>query len=274
MSKVYRLFVAAAMLMCSVFAANAQEVEFPYPDMPDALTQPEQRLEYMLCHFWDNYSFDDTSSKNLKVGEQGFVDFLELLKYADGSLAERAVEKYLAVSAADSTQLSNCEEMIDHYLGVRESPMRDDCIYAVFLAHLAKIYEESKPAYSNQLLFKRNNVMKNQEGTVVSDFVYKDEKGHTIHLYDSKAQVIIIDFHDPDCKECRMVEERMKDEPLLHNQAIVLLKIHPEDATPQFYIPSTPTFYILDSNFRIIKKDITYEQLRAFLMKNEEFNPD
>lgn len=259
------LLTSVALLLCACECTWAQEVEFPYPAVPDSLTQPDRRMAFLLDHYWENYSFADSTQFNRKVGEQGFVDFLELLQYADSASADAAVEEFVKLSVTDSGQGVYIEGLIDHYLGLRESPLRDDRMYAVFLNHMAKAFTESNPAYSNRLWFLRNNVMKNQVGSVVSDFNYCDEAGKGHRLYETKAELIIIDFHDPDCKECRMVEERMKDEPLLHNPAIVLLKIHPEEATPQFYIPTTPTFYILDSNYRVIKKDITYEQMRASL---------
>ena len=35
----------------------AQQGDFPYPDIPDEVEEPEARMAYMLEHFWQDYSF-------------------------------------------------------------------------------------------------------------------------------------------------------------------------------------------------------------------------
>ena len=56
---------------------------FPYPQIPATLTDPAERLAYMLNHYWDGYDFSDTLlMQNRDVTEQGFVNFVALWLHA------------------------------------------------------------------------------------------------------------------------------------------------------------------------------------------------
>ena len=61
-----------------------QQAQFPFPTIPSTLTEPEARKSYLLTHYWDLFSFADTTLVNNRdVTEQGFVNFIALL--ADGT---------------------------------------------------------------------------------------------------------------------------------------------------------------------------------------------
>ena len=41
-------------LFCCVWGIQAQQTDFPYPEIPDEVEEPEERLSYLLTHFWIN----------------------------------------------------------------------------------------------------------------------------------------------------------------------------------------------------------------------------
>lgn len=71
-----------------------REVTFPFPQIPALLTDAEQRKEYLLKHYWDNFDFSDTLLvNNRSVSEQGWVNQLGLL--ASGPVPEAWIEESL-----------------------------------------------------------------------------------------------------------------------------------------------------------------------------------
>ena len=67
---------------------------FPFPEIPATLTEPEARKAFLLTHYWDQFSFADTTLVNNRdVTEQGFVNFIALL--ADGTTPEELTRESL-----------------------------------------------------------------------------------------------------------------------------------------------------------------------------------
>lgn len=79
-----------------------QKVEFPFPEIPATLTEPEARKSYLLTHYWDKFSFADTPLvDNRDVTEQGFVNFIALL--LDGTTSEELARESLKTGARASS---------------------------------------------------------------------------------------------------------------------------------------------------------------------------
>ena len=68
--------------------------KFPFPAIPELLTSPGERRDYLLTHYWEQFDFADTTLVNNRdVTEQGFVNFIALL--ADGTSQEDLIRKSL-----------------------------------------------------------------------------------------------------------------------------------------------------------------------------------
>ena len=46
---------------------QAVEPQFPFPSIPSTLTEPEERKEYLLQHYWDNFDFSDSALVNNRL---------------------------------------------------------------------------------------------------------------------------------------------------------------------------------------------------------------
>ena len=69
-----------------------QQAQFPFPEIPATLTEPEARKAWLLTHYWDKFSFADTTLVNNRdITEQGFVNFIALL--ADGTTPDELMRE-------------------------------------------------------------------------------------------------------------------------------------------------------------------------------------
>lgn len=226
------------------------EVAFPYPAIPDSIEEQGERLGYMLTHFWQHYCFADTTAQNRRVGEQGFVDFVNLMQYADSVTCAQAARVF-----ADSIggRLPHFETLMTDYLGDHLSPVHNDIVYAHLLRALTP---------TAQRLFLLHEVEKNQVGTAAADFVYTDEEGHARHLYDLRAELTLVVFHDPDCDQCRELMPRIKGSRLMSDPRIRVLFVVPDDRIERlYYLPALPALYLLDSDKCVVMKDATLEAI-------------
>ena len=56
-----------------------QKRDFSLPVIPETLTDPSERAQYLVSHYWDNLDYSDTIFiRSEEKGEQAFVDYINL----------------------------------------------------------------------------------------------------------------------------------------------------------------------------------------------------
>ncbi len=257
--------------------AQAQDTSFPLPPLPPTLGQPAERLAYLLQHYWEQYNFDDTSSTNRRCGEQGFVDFINIMPVADSLLCADAAARYVELALATPEGREQFNSNTIHYLGNRLSPLRNDITYAHLLRQAARYYsrtEHKKTHYANlkRTLAMLDNIDKNQVGDTAADFKFKDSKGKRQRLGNIHSKQVLLMFFDPECYDCLLAKQDMETNPLFANPDLSIVRVQPSQAKRLYYITGTPSFYMLDANRRVLLKDATYEQTVDFLEKTADFH--
>ena len=88
------VIVVVLFITIGVGICFSQEVmNFPFPQIPTMMIEPQQRATYLLMHYWDNVDFEDMSLvMDDEFMEQGFVDYLSVLQIVDIQTAEKSVE--------------------------------------------------------------------------------------------------------------------------------------------------------------------------------------
>lgn len=242
-------------LVCSV-SGWTQEAVFPYPELPASLTDDRARLGYMLEHFWNKYDFSDSSQANQKVGEQGFVDFINLMAYADSATCAKAAGAFADSIACSEQRLSHFEALTRHYLENPQSPLRNDTVYCHLLRAL--------PATS-QRQFLMRQLSLNQPGMLAADFSFVDAKGKKQRLYGIQSPLTLLVFFDPLCEHCQEQMPQIQREPVLQKTSglkvvYVDTNLNP-DVMKVFYLPSLPSLYLLDTRKRVVVKDGSLQQI-------------
>lgn len=246
---------------------SASSLSYPLPVVPDELQEPEQRLVYVLDHYWENYQWNDTTEVNQMVGEQGLVDFLDLLQYADSLTADRCATQFVRLAFATPWHRKHYTQLLDHYLYNPESPLRNDLVYAHLLRHVATPQALPDEAERQRQQFLLQQIDRNQVGSIAADVAYEDANGLRHHLHEVVAPLTLLLFTDPYCSDCQEAEERMKQEPLLQDDRLTIIRVLPYDIGNTYFIQFTPAFYLLDSDKRVIMKNAHLEQILQALQQ-------
>ena len=160
------------------------QAQFPFPEIPTTLTEPEARKAWLLTHYWDKFSFADTTLVNNRdVTEQGFVNFIALL--AEGTTPEELTRESLENWCAGFVGKDHARKVLtqtaDDYLFNPNSPFYNEGLYGMYLeALLGKLPQTD--AMRSAYRFKLELVRRNNVGDKATDFVYylSDGSRHTL----------------------------------------------------------------------------------------------
>lgn len=266
-----------------------QPTELALPDVPSTMTDPAERLAYVMDHFWDRMDWrDSTLLTNSAFMEQNLANYYQLITIADSTAASHAVGTMIEAILDSNPQVLNYfSEMSALYLYEPDSPMYDTESYAVILdALLAR--PECPDGLRMILADEHRQTMTNRVGTRAADFDYitPDGSRSTLHNFVGAPTTILL-FYDPDCNICADAEHRLASDATI-NRSIAegktrILAIAPFDVDPEVWrrhattLPSTwtvgyspngaidrdaiyairalPAFYILTSNGTITLRD-------------------
>ena len=197
------IFLICLMLTAISGSMNAQQnqtQDLPLPAIPATLRTPHERASYLLAHFWDSMSFDDTlRSRNPGFMEQNLVNYLSLFPHAPAEARTEAVHLLMQRAEADKPAYLLLAELAEKYLYTIGSPMQSEEHFIPFLEAIAHTpllndTEKSRPR------FLLSAALKNRPGTIATDFAYFTPEGdhRTLHTTPS-AHCLLLMFYNPDC---------------------------------------------------------------------------
>lgn len=276
-----------------------QKVEFPFPEIPATLTEPEARKSYLLTHYWDKFSFADTTLvDNRDVTEQGFVNFIALL--LDGTtseeLARESLKNWCAGFIGEAHARKVLTKTTDDYLFNPNSPFYNEALYGLYLETMLGVLPQTdarRSTYGFKLkLLRRNNV-----GSRATDFAYclPDGTKRTLDATPVKGDRLLLVFYDPECESCHEVLRKMAADRELAAAVragkVSVLAVYTEgndgawrkalsdmpegwttgtdrEAVKQgalYDLKAMPSLYLLDGKKTVLLKDATYEKICAAL---------
>ena len=273
--------------------------EFPFPDIPEMLTSPDERKAYLLTHYWEQFDFADTTLVNNRdVTEQGFVNFIALL--ADGATPEELTRESLENWCAGFVGKDHARRVLtktaDDYLFNPNSPFYNEGLYGLYLeALLGKLPQTD--AMRSSYRFKLELVKRNNVGDKATDFTYylPDGTHRTLAATPVKNNRLLLVFYDPECESCHEVLGQMAADRALAEAVkagkLSVLAVYTESndgawrkALPDmpegwtvgtdreavkmgalYDLKAMPSLYLLDGQKRVVLKDAAYEKIRAAL---------
>lgn len=285
-------------------AEAAEELRaFPYPEIPNLLTAPADRHDYLLQHYWDNYDFADTTLvlHNADVTEQGMSNYLSLLNdtlTTEGS-ARQALRTFCTALHGHAEAQQYFVDKFDDYLFDVNSPVYSEATFARYLEVMTAdtlIDEAHRLRFAPVLeVIRRNN-----PGMRATDFGYTTPDGrlHTLLGTPAVNDRLLVVFFDPDCEHCKEeLSVMFADEWLataLSRRQLALLAVYTEgdeelwrsaldkfpagwqvgnDASTAirgrllYDLKAMPTLYLLDGAHTVLLKDPSYEAVRAELQR-------
>lgn len=269
-------------------ATTAETPAVFLPAIAPAALAPEERVEWLRWHYWDNFDFADTAflarADTLQLFE-AYARYVQLLFSAptDGAPMDSLMRR----GAVSRPMLDYFAMLADRVLGDPNSPLRNDEFYIpVLRAQLSSPwydeYERLAPEYRLSL------ASQNRIGEPANDFRYTLASGATGSLYGLRAEYVLLFINNPGCPMCREIREAISASPMLteliEHGRLRVLALYPDENLDEWrayreQIPASwinayddgcvlrekglydlsaiPSLYLLDAQKRVLVKDAT-----------------
>lgn len=269
-------------------ATTAETPAVFLPAIAPAALAPEERVEWLRWHYWDNFDFADTTflarADTLQLFE-AYARYVQLLFTAptDGVPMDSLMRR----AAVSRPMLDYFAMLADQVLGDPNSPLRNDEFYIpVLRAQLSSPwydeYERLAPEYRLSL------ASQNRIGEPANDFRYTLASGATGMLYGLRAEYVLLFINNPGCPMCREIREAISASPMLteliEHGRLRVLALYPDENLDEWrayreQIPASwinayddgcvlrekglydlsaiPSLYLLDAQKRVLVKDAT-----------------
>lgn len=230
---------------------------------------------------------DTASMHDQKEMAAIMAGIVNTMQKSDSTDIADGLNVFLTGLQGDPESMRSAMKYASLYLGNPASPSRDDRLYLLFLKSLLKIRDIPEDIGENARERMRKTLL-NCRGAIANDFRYIDRDGREGTLHAQKAAQTLLVFYDPECPHCPEILKRIATDPKvnrgIHAGALKVIAVYAEgkrdvwekskndlpaswtvayDLTgildSELYdIPAMPTVYLLDSDCRVLIKDMPW----------------
>jgi len=272
------------------------EFTFSVPEVPLVLKTSDQKIDFLMDHYWDNFNFSDTTSQSrFKVAEQAFADFVNILTSVSPPKVDKAMQVLVQKAGTNPKMLLFFQELGEKYLYDPNSPVRNEPLYCSFLRSFLQsdvIGDDWKIRAGMQYELAQ----KNKVGTKALDFKYNLQDGSESRLYTIKSPFLLLFFHNPGCTDCTIQREKILASEVMNKlQKEGLLKVfslYPDQDLAEwkkyyaelphswingydkngiiknkevYDLKAIPSLYLLNDQKIVLMKDARFEEIEVFL---------
>ena len=288
------------MLLCAAGNISAQESEtqqitlsalFEYPTVPEDIEDWTERNNWLVENFWNNFDFQQKSVGQIQLNH-AFKTWTVPMRFANKDIVMKTTDKLLSKLSKNPPMLYQFTKSAEETLYSPKSEIWIDEVYVKFLEAITKnkkIDDIRKIRYKDQLNKLNNSLV----GNVFPNFLYINRNGESTD-FKPVADYSIIEFGHPDCIDCKISKMQLESDVvigrLLNDGKIEIFYIIPDldnddwqnmvadypvnwkvgasdDAEDIFDIRLSPTFYIIDSEKKIISKNAPVEEVIQTIKK-------
>lgn len=253
---------------------------------------PQEYLNNTKNHFFDKIDFSDKNLKNSTILSEKVINYVFGLHTSDdvevqNKFYKKATEEVLAKVQGDVSQSKNMKELLlFNFSSIQNIPMVD---------YLTKLYKKlPKDLQDTNLLNEVENKMRLAIGKQAPNFTWgKKEK---TSLYEQKkAEKYLLVFWSTTCSHClkeipqlydytkgkeklKVIAIALEDDELGFDYYsenfpkwinILSLGKWKNDIAQKYQVAATPTYFVLDSDKKIIATPEYLKDVKAFLEKKE-----
>lgn len=276
-------------------AGTDKPFTFTLPEVPVMLQAPEDRLNFVVQHYWDHFDFKDTACIHVPdVTEQALVDYMDLLGRVPSSLSDSCLIRTMRQASQEKKIGDYFVETFRRYLFDPNSPLRNEELYEPVCRFLADSPLADEAARSRARHDLRLIAM-NRPGSIAADFTYTLPSGAQKRMHDIRSPYTLLLFYNPDCHGCAETLAAMRASSVLNSPRIMkqvrILAFYPDEdhevwaehrheipdgwinsydkeltvlTEERYDLKAMPTLYLLDKDKKVLLKDVSVKQIEDY----------
>ncbi len=264
-------------------APAAPQTLFPYPQVPDTISSLENRTNFIVSKFWDNYDVSKPIT-NPEGFENAFADYIDFFKYAHKTVVMTSIRDFVNKLQSNTTNLLVVAKLADKYLYGPTASYWSDEVYVPFIQGVLsskKLKNTDKEYFKNQL----SKINGNQEGQIAPDIEVTTVDGNKQKLSSLVNGLTFIFFTEEDCDGCVISRLRLSTDvninTLIKDGKLKIVCVTPNgyskewaekvkgwadnwtiaasNETNSFDLRIKPTIFVVDKDYKILNKNMTVE---------------
>ena len=268
---------------------NAQQIIeiqplFEYPVAPEELESIQDKCDYLVKNFWNNFDFKKKEPVDQYALNEAFQVYTTSLRFASWKETEQSIDKLIKNISGNQIMLLQFTKAAEENLYGPRADFWSDDIYLKFLDAVIKnkkISEPRKAKYINQY----EALTESKEGNIAPAFWFEDKQRASKQYFPMSTPTILI-FGNPDDTDWRLARLRMESnfalEDALKKGKVNILYIIPvsmdnwqqsvsnynshwtvgqsEEVLKHYDIRFEPAIYLVGSDGKIIRKNLSPEE--------------
>lgn len=293
---IYSIALAAVIAVGISGNVRAEEKLFDYPTPPDTMQQLRDRCDYIVSRFWNRCNFERAMREPDKFNAD-FGAWVNIMPHASADTVYTAIDNLLARFAKkDGATTLRLAQMAEAWLYTDSSEIFSEELILPFVRAAAshkKIAKNDKAHFSNILQILESST----EGATVPEIEYYLPDGSKGRLSNTESGSILLFFAKPLDAACSMARLRLDTDAntraLIKSGQLNIINIFPGEPSEEwikdtesypaewlnvampkaeeyFRLKELPEFYFLNSERKILRKDLNLNYLLgAFKVTNE-----
>ena len=270
----------------SVYAQNVIEIEplFEYPTAPEELEALDERCDYIVKHFWDNFDFKNKQTIDQYALNEAFQVYVSPMRYASKKEVDQSIDKLLNKISGNPSLLLQFTKAAEENLYGPRAEFWSDPLYLKFLDAVIKnkkLKENRKAKYISQAQI----IKESEAGNKAPSFHFSDKDGLSKTYFPMSTPTLLI-FGNPDDTDWRLarlkMDSNMKLSDALEKGKLNIIYILPfslenwpnlvsnynsnwtignsPEASEHYDLRLNPSIYLIGSDGIIVNKFLSAEQ--------------
>ena len=261
--------------------------EYPYP--PESITDFEERVNYIVSHFWESVDLSKPIRDTVAF-EAALRDYVDFFRYAHREVVFSSIKDFMYKAQSNTSNTVLIMEMAERALFGLNMVYWSDEVYLEFCRMFIdskKVKQEQKIRYIDQVKRIENTL----QDCVPVDFTAITPDKHKLKLSSISGWVLIY-FNEPDCFDCTITRLRLNTNQVISDYVeygqLTVLAVYPgewsqqwvEDANSMpkewtygccesidelYDIRFIPSFYLLNREHKLVGKNLTLEDVQQLL---------
>lgn len=220
---------------------------YRFPVVPDSITHPKERAEYLARHFWDTVALKDYDNP------VSFNTFLYVVSLTSPEVQKECIDAFLDETFADLDLYSKIAYYLDITIGNAESGLRNDSLYLHAQKHI--VGSNLPPEYKTAPVWRISLFEKNKQGSIAKALTLPDETGKEFNLLDLPKPLVVA-FAGSECSNCKLelplLTDRLQD---LEANNWTTVIIYVDGKKPGYELPEN-CYVLYDKDKKILDDDL------------------